>query len=168
MKKRIKGLCAAIILPLALGVSGCFNSEITDEQGKNWAVENGYEKKEVIGGEYEFSHVVVKGDHVRTYVSCPTSGTEEYDELYGFCDSMQGATLKVISENKIEAKIGTETETAKFVVDEDGYLFVTDKTQIKTESYIKYLLKDGKIFIVGEDSTSTDGDYTYTIVFTKK
>lgn len=37
MKKRLKNLCSVAILPLMLLTSGCFNGEVSDEKGKEWA-----------------------------------------------------------------------------------------------------------------------------------
>lgn len=153
-------------------LSGCnFNSEISDEEGKAWAIENGYEKKESNLGEYEFSHVIVKGESYDvTYITCPTSGSEDYDMLYETCQSLNGMKMNVKSDTSLEFVDNATTTTSNFAIDEEGYLHQVSSNVNAPKLQIrgKYLIKDNKVFMIGEDSTPTDGDYTYTIVFSKK
>ena len=62
MKKNLKKLCAAVILPLMLFTGGCFNGETSEEEIE----------------EYEFSHAVAKRQNSYiAYNICPTWQTEQ-------------------------------------------------------------------------------------------
>jgi len=167
MKSKFKNFCAALFLPVILLTHGCSNKEITAEEGKAWAEENGYIKKESNNGIYEFSHMIINygANHDIYHDSCPN--IEEFPSFASVCNSAKNANLEVISDTKIRFIFSgnTQNETVEFVEDENGYLIDIDNEGPFNDS--RFLIRDNKVFVIGYVKINDTMDIPITIVFDK-
>ena len=164
MKKNLKQLCVAAVLPVMLLAGGCSISEITEEKGKAWAEQNGYVKevKYPVVGTYNFEYVVVGDDGEETdwrFNSCSVlnglPSNEVVNEIKTACEEKALTRIEITEDGKLKVIEPNETVIWKYLVDEKGELWVSPlETNVQNsaieDAYYNlsvYKLSDGRIYL---------------------
>jgi len=178
MKKFLKKGLATAVLPLILLTAGCSLSEVSDEQGKACAEENGYVKLEENShvGVYEFEYAEI-GE--MRFNSCSLLDGVEENNYINFvkeeCASGSSIKYELTEDGYFKIIRGNQTETWKYMIDEKGALLVSPlQTDIENGAlagvyYNIYKFENGRFYEGGNILGTPDGDPLFvTSVYAKK
>lgn len=178
MKKFLKKRLAIAVLPLMLLTAGCSIGEVSDEQGKAWAEENGYVKLEENShvGVYEFEYAEIDG---MRFNSCSLLDGFEENNYINFVkeECVNGSSIKyeLTEDGYFKIIDGNEIETWKYVIDEKGVLLVSPlQTDIENGAvagvyYNIYKFENGRFYEDGNIMGTPDSDNLFvTSVYAKK